>query len=75
LQRVQKKCNLNIKIFTGVHYNFDDLYYEYNKLENTKQEIIQKMNTLFNYIKDEITADKFKKVIKEYSAKNEILEI
>jgi hypothetical protein len=33
------------------------------------------MNTLFNYIKDEITADKFKKVIKEYSAKNEILEI
>jgi hypothetical protein len=70
----KKKCNLNIKIFTGVHYNFDDLYYEYNKeLENTKQEIIiQKMNTLFNYIKDEITADKFKKVIKEYSAKNEI---
>jgi hypothetical protein len=32
------------------------------------------MNTLFN-IKDEITADKFKKVIKEYSAKNDFLEI
>lgn len=71
---LKKKCNLNIKIFTGVHYNFDDLFQEYSKeLEKTKQEIIiQKMDTLFNYIKDEITADKFKRVLKEYSDKNEI---
>lgn len=71
---LNKKCNLNIKIFTGVHYNFDDLFKEYSKeIENTKQEIIiQKMNTLFNYIKDELTTDKFKKVLKDYSTKNEI---
>jgi phosphoglycerate-specific signal transduction histidine kinase len=57
-----------------VYYNFDELFQDYStELENTKQEIItQKMDTLFNYIKEDVSADKFKKSLKDYSAKNEI---
>lgn len=71
---VQKPCNLDIKIFTGVFYDFDEILYEYRiEMEKTKQNIIlQKMDTLFNYVSEANSSKLFKVAMEQYNAKSEI---
>lgn len=69
-----KPCNLDIKIFTGIFYDFDEILHEYRvEMEKSKQTIIlQKMDTLFNYVSEANSAQMFKSAMEKYNAKSEI---
>ena len=70
----KQPCNLKIKIFRGEHSLNE--YYVYlfrQQLEDDKQTlIVQKMDTLFNYISEKQTSEKFKKNIQEHIETSEI---
>lgn len=67
-------CGLNIQLYRGNHTFSDSLVYLFQlQMEITKESIIsQKLDTLFSYISEEKSADKFKKQLKEYSIDNTI---
>lgn len=71
---VEKPCNLNIKIFSGIFYDFEEILHEYRiEIEKSKQHIIlQKMDTLFNYVSESNSAELFKSAMEKYNAKIEI---
>jgi len=67
-------CGLNIQLYRGNHTFSDSLVYLFQQqMEMTKESIIsQKLDTLFSYISEERSAEKFKKQLKEYSVDNSI---
>ena len=67
-------CGLNIQLYRGNHTFNDSLVYMFqSQLEITKESIIsQKLDTLFSYISEEQSAEKFKNQLKEYSIDNTI---
>lgn len=68
-------CGLNIEIFRGDFVS--DItasikeFFEYLN-ENKEDVIIQKMDTLFSYISEETSMQKFKEIMKEYSANSDM---
>jgi hypothetical protein len=67
-------CGLNIQLYRGNSVHSESLLYLFhNQMESTKETIIsQKLDTLFNYISEKESAEKFKKQLKEYSIDNSI---
>lgn len=68
-----KPCNLNIQIFNGDYSNLDNLLNIYSaEIQDTKEQIIiQKMDTLFNYVGEHSAITKFKEKLAEYNSINE----
>lgn len=62
-------CNLNIQLFSGRFFNVDTLLNIYAEdLDKTKENIIrQKMDTLFNYLSEDDSIDKFKEELELYN--------
>ena len=67
-------CGLNIQLYRGNHTFGDSLVYLFQyQMEMTKESIIsQKLDTLFSYISEAQSTEKFKKQLKEYSIDNTI---
>jgi hypothetical protein len=67
-------CGLNIQLYRGNNTFSESLVYLFQyQMEITKESIIsQKLDTLFSYISEERSAEKFKKQLKEYSIDNTI---
>lgn len=67
-------CGLNIQLYRGNHTFSDSLVYLFQyHMEITKERIIsQKLDTLFSYISEAHSTEKFKKQLKEYSIDNSI---
>lgn len=67
-------CGLNIQLYRGNHVFSEKLVYLFqDQMETTKETIIsQKLDTLFSYISEEKSVEKFKKQLKEYSIDNNI---
>lgn len=66
-------CKLNIHLFRGNFFQteyFMDLYKD--QLEKNKEDIIKhKLNTLFNFISEDVSINLFKKKMKEYNSDSE----
>lgn len=64
-----KPCNLNIQIFNGDYFNLDNLLNIYsNEIRVVKEKIIvQKLDTLFNYVGENAVVEKFKAELQEYN--------
>jgi DNA repair exonuclease SbcCD ATPase subunit len=62
-------CNLDIKIERIVYYDFENILYNFkDDVEKIKDNIMrQKMDTLFNYISDKESVNKFKKELENYN--------
>jgi len=71
-----KPCDWKILIHRGDHYSFLETMKETNiNLEETKENIIrQKMDTLFQYITEQKSADLFKKQLSFFKANSEMVE-
>ena len=55
-------CNLNIKILASLNLTESEILENKTKLNEAKQEIVKiKMNTLFNYTKEELSIKQFEK--------------
>jgi hypothetical protein len=69
-------CSFKIVIHRGDHYLFRDTLQEMiDNLEETKERIIrQKMDTLFQYISEEKSADLFKKQIAFFKTNSEMVD-
>ena len=69
-------CSFKIVIHRGEHYLFRDTLQEMmDNLEETKERIIrQKMDTLFQYISEEKSADLFKKQIAFFKTNSEMVD-
>jgi hypothetical protein len=69
---VREPCPLNIQIFGGYYENLTQILYSFKVyLEEIKETIIQqKMNTLFQYLNENKSAEKFKKNMEEYHSTN-----
>jgi hypothetical protein len=69
-------CKLNIKLFTGLSMNFNDILYLYKEsTDKIKETIIcQKLNTIFNYIGETESTEIFKKNITEYYFEKEYFD-
>jgi hypothetical protein len=67
-------CDLNIQLYRGNHSNREYMLYLFREqMEELKDKIIaQKLDTLFSYISEEKSAEKFKRQLKEYSIDNNI---
>lgn len=67
-------CGLNIQLYRGNNTFSNSLVYMFQtQLEISKETIIsQKLDTLFSYISEEKSAEKFKKELKEYSIDHSI---
>ena len=62
-------CNLNIQLYSGHSFNTDSLLQIYGEdLDKTKESIIkQKMDTLFNYLSEDKSVEKFKEELELYN--------
>jgi hypothetical protein len=71
-----KPCDWKILIHRGDHYSFIETMKEMNiNLEETKENIIrQKMDTLFQYITEQKSADLFKKQLSFFKTNSEMVE-
>jgi hypothetical protein len=69
---VREPCPLNIQIFGGYYENLTQILYSFKTyLEEIKETIIrQKMDTLFQYLNEKKSAEKFKKNMEEYHSTN-----
>lgn len=69
-------CDWKILIHRGEHYSLRDTMQEMiHQLEETKENIIlQKMDTLFEFISDEKSADLFKKHMELYKSNAELVD-
>ena len=67
-------CGLNIQLYRGNSVYSESLVYLFHsQMETTKETIIsQKLDTLFNYVSEKESVEKFKKQLKEYSIDNSI---
>jgi hypothetical protein len=65
----QTKCGLNIKLDAGSYTNHSDMLYLFReKVESMKESIIiQKLDTLFNYINERQSVHIFKKELEDYN--------
>ena len=68
----EKPCDLKIQLFRGDHVNRERMMELFREsLDENKESIIsQKLDTLFGYLSEEKSAEKFKQQIKDYSAYN-----
>jgi len=64
-----KPCDLHIQIFSGDYYRMDELLSMYAEdIQEDKQTIIiQKMDTLFEYVQKHTSAEQFKKTLEKYN--------
>lgn len=64
-----KPCTLNIQIFNGDYFNLDNLLNIYSdEIRVVKEKIIvQKLDTLFNYVGENAVVEKFKSELQEYN--------
>jgi len=71
-----KPCDWKIVIYRGDHYLFLDTITEMrNNLEETKQNMIQqKMDTLFQYITEQKSAELFKKQLSFFKTNSEMVD-
>ena len=71
-----KPCDWKIVIHRGDHCSFSETMSEMrNNLEETKENMIrQKMDTLFNYITEQKSADLFKKQLSFFKTNSEMVE-
>jgi len=72
----QHPCALNIRIFAGI---YSDLYYYltsfHDSVEELKSSTIQhKLDSLFNYVDEKSSIQRFKEIMEEYTQENEILK-
>jgi Leucine-rich repeat (LRR) protein len=69
-----KPCKLDIDIYTGQYIRFDQMLELYRRdIQDGKQQIIvQKMDTLFKYIREDTSAKKFKENLKNYNQTSEM---
>jgi Leucine-rich repeat (LRR) protein len=67
-------CDLNIQLYRGNYSNREYMLYLFREqMEDLKDNIIsQKLDTLFSYISEEKSAEKFKRQLKDYSIDNNI---
>lgn len=67
-------CDLNIQLYRGNYANREYMLYLFREqMEELKDKIIaQKLDTLFRYISEETSAEKFKRQLKDYSVDNNI---
>lgn len=67
-------CELNIQLYRGSHSKREFMMYLFREqMDDLKDGIIsQKLDTLFGYISEEKSAEKFKRQLKEYSIDNNI---
>jgi Leucine-rich repeat (LRR) protein len=67
-------CDLNIQLYRGNHTNREYMVYLFREqMEFLKDNIIaQKLDTLFSYISEEKSVEKFKRKLKDYSIDNNI---
>ena len=67
-------CDLNIQLYRGNYSNREYMLYLFREqMEELKDKIIsQKLDTLFSYISEEKSAEKFKRQLKDYSIDNNI---
>lgn len=67
-------CELNIKIYSGYYFDTDNALYSNREILNDSKEaiIIQKLDTLFNYITESQSALIFKKELENYTENTEI---
>ena len=65
-------CNLNIKIFNGLYYNFfEDMHLFKENIKKSKKHIISlKMDVLFNFLTEQNGADVFKETYEVYKDNN-----
>jgi hypothetical protein len=68
-----KPCDLHIQIFSGDYFRMDELLSMYaDDIQADKQEIIvQKMDTLFEYVQKHTSAEQFKKTLEKYNGTSE----
>ena len=73
----KRNCSFEMELFTGDHENLDDLVNYVNKdFENDKQELVQqKMETLFGWIDNKTSANKFKERLETYVQNNLYIDI
>tara|TARA_B110000858_G_scaffold197260_1_gene258343 strand:+ start:315 stop:1739 length:1425 start_codon:yes stop_codon:yes gene_type:complete len=64
-----KPCDLHIQIFSGDYFRMDDLLRMYAEdiQEDKQQIIVQKMDTLFEYVQKHTSADEFTKMLEKYN--------
>jgi len=67
-------CDLNINLYRGDYQNREKMLYLFQgQMEEIKDNIIaQKLDTLFGYISEEKSAEKFKRQLKDYNIDNNI---
>jgi hypothetical protein len=67
-------CELNVQLYRGSYELTETLLYEFQtQMEITKEDIIsQKLDTLFSYLSEDKSAEKFKQELKMYSIDNNI---
>jgi Leucine-rich repeat (LRR) protein len=68
-------CELNIQLYRGNHELLDYVLFSvfHPQMEDSKDSIIrQKLDTLFQYISEEKSVEKFKRQLKDYSTDNNI---
>ena len=73
----KRNCSFEIELFTGDHENLDDLVNYANKdFEDGKQELVQqKMETLFGWIDNKTSANKFKERLETYVQNNLYIDV
>jgi len=67
-------CNLNIQLFTSDFYRPEDMLNSYREIvDDAKENIIrQKLDTLFNYVSETVSAQRFKKEFHKYTEANQL---
>ena len=65
-------CSLNIELYRGEHFNFEEMLYNLkDNLDEHKEHIIkQKLDTLLNYISEQLSSKLFKEKMEEYNDDN-----
>jgi hypothetical protein len=65
-----KPCSLNIQIFNGNYMPIDDILQVYGgHVQELKEKIIiQKMDTLFNYVSERLAVSDFKRILEEFNS-------
>jgi hypothetical protein len=80
VKELYNKCNLNIQLYRGHFSDEESLLYIFKKgVDEIKEKIVrQKLDTLFDYVSDKVSAERFKKEVENYnfetSVYNEILQ-
>ena len=73
----QTKCGLNIKLESGGFTNHSELLYLFREHVNEMKDniIIQKLDTLFNYMNERLSVTLFKKELEKYNSDSAMYKI